>query len=199
MHNLHTFRGIITKTKNLKKKKIKTGTKSWEAGNENILPPYWITYWISSVSSHYWQRILTFPTLSNCFKGVSLCSSLKYSTSYLAVIRNRILSTYSMASVKKTPFLRMWRQRKVFLSLDIIGWTMIKLDKTCLQTCADTKIWWRGKGLCSHQKYFSLSYSFIRRGKIKCCHPIFVVSWEPFQNISFTARADKGGKKGEMQ
>lgn len=64
------------------------------------------------------------PTLCNCLKGIQhfLCSSLKYSTSHLAVIRNRILPTYSMVSVKKKPFSENVKAEK---SLEIIGWTVI--------------------------------------------------------------------------
>lgn len=107
----------------LLKWEIKTGTRSWEASNENILPPYWKTSWISVVTSHYWQRRLMFPTLSNCLKGIQHFLMQLIEIFYLLFSCNQKQDFVNLLNGQcpENHFLRMWRQR----SLDIIGWTMI--------------------------------------------------------------------------
>lgn len=103
---------------------------------------------------------------------------------------------------QKNPFLRMWRQRKVFLSLDITGWTMINHPVCKLELTLKSDEGEKGSALI--KSIFHLSYFFIKRGKIKCCRLIFVVtiinfiktsSWEPFQNTKLHCKSRRGGKR----
>lgn len=150
----------------LLKWEIKTGTRSWEAGNENILPPYWKTSWISVVASHYWQRRLMFPTLSSCLKGIQHFLMQLIEIFYLLFSCDQ---KQDFVNLLRKPFSENVKAEKS-------RYHRMDTDKSsCLQTWADSKIR-RRKGLWSHQKYFSLSYFFIRKGKIKCSPPVFVIT-----------------------
>lgn len=103
---------------------------------------------------------------------------------------------------QKNPFLRMWRQRKVFLSLDITEWTMINHPVCKLELTLKSDEGEKGSALI--KSIFHLSYFFIKRGKIKCCRLIFVVtiinfiktsSWEPFQNTKLHCKSRQGEKR----
>lgn len=132
--------------------------------------------WISIVSSHYWQRRLMFPTTSNCLKGIQYFLMQLIEIPYLLFSCDQKQDFVSLLNgqCQKNPFLRTWRQRKVFLSLDIIGWTMINHPVCKLELTL--KFDEGKKGSVLIKSIFHLSYFFIRRGKIKCYHPIFVVT-----------------------